>query len=184
MTATSGWTRASLLLPAMTFSISRAALPGKAARKTGMARACPDQAPLLRSVARPYTLQVACMYLKKFLILLCLLWTPQLAAAAGIGNAIEQFGDSVLGGLENLGQTLNEANSSLLGDQPNPPSFEAQMRAYRQQEEAKVQEMATVTGVKPEVIRDMRASGMTWEQIASKYGVNLNTLPLPPGPAN
>lgn len=122
------------------------------------------------------------MNVKKYIFLAWLCCLPHTAIAADIGNAIEQFGDSVLGGLENLGQTLNRANDSLLGEQPNAPAFEAQMRAYRQAEEAKVQELATVTGVKPEVIRELRANGMTWEQIAEKYGVNLNTLPLPPNP--
>lgn len=120
------------------------------------------------------------MNIKKLLLLAWLCFPAQFAIAGNVGNAIEQFGDSVLGGLENLGQTLNQANDNLLGRQPNTQSFEDQMRAYRQAEEAKVQELSTVTGVKPEVIREMRANGMTWEEIAAKYGVNLNELPVPP----
>ena len=109
---------------------------------------------------------------------------PLCHAAEGVGGAIEQFGDSVLGGLENLGDTLNEANSSLLGENPNPPSYEAQMRAYRRAEAARVQEISAVSGVAPEVIREMRANGMTWQQIADKYNIDLQSLPLPPAVQN
>ena len=121
------------------------------------------------------------MRIKILLLAMALFAMPLASHAEGVGEAVEQFGDSVLGGMENLGNTLNEANSAILGENPEPPSYEAQMRAYRHAEAARVQEIATVSGVEPQVIREMRASGMTWEQIAAKYNIDLQTLPLPPG---
>lgn len=112
------------------------------------------------------------------LLFFCLCFNIQ---AGEIGNAIEQFGESIEGGLDNLGQTLNNANNAILGrPQPDSFSYEQQMRAYREAENARVNEIATVSGVDPNVIRQLRGDGMTWEQIAEKYNVNLSSLPLPP----
>lgn len=103
--------------------------------------------------------------------------------AETLGGAVESFGDSIGQGLENLGQQLNRANSSFLnsvdGNNANPQGYEAQMRAYRQLEAARVKEMSAVTGVSQDYIRQLREDGATWEQIASQYGVNLDSLPAP-----
>lgn len=102
--------------------------------------------------------------------------------AENLGNMVESFGDSIGKGLENLGQQLNRANDSFLNavdGQKNNGSYESQMRQYRQMEAARVNEMADVTGVSPDYIRQLRSDGMTWEQIANKYRVNLDSLPAP-----
>lgn len=102
--------------------------------------------------------------------------------AEGLGNALESFGSSIGEGLENLGQQLNRANNSFLNaidGRNNANSYEAQMRQYRQMETARINELAQVTGVSPDHIQELRSNGMTWEQIADKYGVNLDSLPSP-----
>lgn len=98
--------------------------------------------------------------------------------AENLAGMVESFGESIGQGLENLGQTLNRANDSFLGN-GNDNSYEAQMRQYRQLEAAKAQEMSEVTGVSQDEIRKLRSEGMTWEQIANKYGVDLDNLPAP-----
>lgn len=102
--------------------------------------------------------------------------------AESLDNMVESFGDSIGQGLKNLGQQLNRANESFLnevGGQNNNGSYESQMRLYRQMEAARVNELAEATGVSPDYIRQLRADGMTWEQIADKYGVNMDSLPAP-----
>lgn len=104
--------------------------------------------------------------------------------AESLGNMVESFGDSIGQGLDNLGQQLNRANSSFLNaidGQNNNGNYEAQMRQYRRMEAARVNELAEATGVSPDVIRKLRADGMTWEEIANRYGINLDSLP-PPDP--
>lgn len=118
-----------------------------------------------------------------FLLALALFLFPQPPRAETLGEAVESFGDSIGQGLENLGEQLNRANSSFLnsvdGNNAKPQGYEAQMRAYRQLENARVKEMATVTGVSQDYIRQLREDGATWEQIANQYGVNLDSLPAP-----
>lgn len=118
-----------------------------------------------------------------FLLAATLFLFPLSTYAETLGEAVESFGDSIGQGLENLGQQLNQANRSFLnsvdGNNANPQGYEAQMRAYRQMEAARVKEMATVTGVSQDYIRQLREDGATWEQIASQYGVNLDSLPAP-----
>lgn len=116
------------------------------------------------------------------LIVLCLGWYLILPAKGeNLGQMVESFGDSIGQGLDNLGQQLNRANDSFLNnfDGQKGQSYEAQMRQYRRLEEARVSELADVTGVSSDTIRQMRSEGMTWEQIADKYGINLDTLPPP-----
>lgn len=115
-----------------------------------------------------------------YIVILALLLSglPGILRAEGIGGMVESFGESIGQGLENLGQQLNRANDAFLGN-GNNNSYEAQMRQYRQLEAAKVREMAEVTGVSQDEIRKLRSEGMTWEQIANKYGVNLDNLPAP-----
>lgn len=85
--------------------------------------------------------------------------------------------ESILGGLEEFSATLNQLNDDVLR---RHLSFENQMRLYRREEAAKVREFSVVSGVSESVIRKMRRDGATWNQIAAKYGVNLDSLPLPP----
>ena len=103
------------------------------------------------------------------------------ARGENLGQMVESFGDSIGQGLENLGQQLNRANDSFLNslDGQKGPSYEEQMRQYRRLEEARVNELADVTGLSSDTIRQMRSEGMTWEQIADKYGINLDSLPAP-----
>lgn len=98
--------------------------------------------------------------------------------AESLGGMVESFGNSIGQGLENLGQQLNRANDAFLGN-GNNNSYEAQMRQYRQLEAAKVREMSEATGVSQDYIRKLRSDGMTWEEIANQYGVNLDNLPAP-----
>lgn len=116
---------------------------------------------------------------KVFLLTLLLYGLPMsLARAESVGGMLESFGDSIGQGLDNLGQELNNVNSAITGN-PAPQSYEAQIRQWRQLEAAKVKEFSEVTGVGQEHLRELRAEGMTWEQIAQKYNVNLNELPAP-----
>lgn len=146
----------------------------RAACMTELTRILPENPAFLPELVKT-------MNIKSIFLALWLAALPIAAYAADLGTDIEQFGDSVLNGLDNLSDTLNQANSSLFGANPanNPQSYEEQMRAYRQTEAARVREMATVTGVNPDVIQEMRWNGMTWEQIADKYNVNLQDLPVP-----
>lgn len=91
--------------------------------------------------------------------------------------------ESLLGGLEEFGHELNEANSYIL-NKIDPPTYAQMMRHYRQLEYERVLEFSAVSGVSPEVIRQLRAHGYTWNQIGDKYDINVNTLPEPVLPKN
>lgn len=86
--------------------------------------------------------------------------------------------ESILGGLENINEGLNNLNTSIL-DSLDGNNAQAQIARYRKLEAARVHEMAEVTGVDPDVIRKMRQEGATWEQIAAHYNINLENLPAP-----
>lgn len=101
-------------------------------------------------------------------------------AALALGLACQPaLAESILGGLEELGEGLNEANSYILNGFHSPSTFAEQMRRYRQLEYERTLELSAVSGVSPEVIRQMRRNGATWSQIAEKYDINLATLPSP-----
>lgn len=85
--------------------------------------------------------------------------------------------ESVLGMLEGIGSAANAINREILGEPEE--SYASQIQALRQLEAARVREMAAVTGVNPDILRQMRANGDTWQQIADKYNVNLSSLPAP-----
>lgn len=117
---------------------------------------------------------------------------PRLAAALALAAAIMPCGalraESISQILEGIGQTANSLNSEFLdrigGGQANE-GYQADIARYKRLEAARVREMAAVTGVDPQVIRELRQQGMTWEQIASRYNVNLDSLPAPQAaPAN
>ncbi|MDE5832724.1 MAG: hypothetical protein K2H64_07050 [Desulfovibrio sp.] len=89
--------------------------------------------------------------------------------------------ESILGGLETLGESLNRLNSDIL-DRLNGDTgsdYQEQIRRYQMLEAARVHEMSEVTGVDPDVIRRLRAEGSTWQDIADMYDVNLENLPDP-----
>lgn len=91
-------------------------------------------------------------------------------------------GESILGGLENFGESLNRWNEDIL-DRLNGVSrreaYDERMDYYRRLETARVDEMSEATGVDPYEIRRLRSEGATWGQIADLYGVDLNELPDP-----
>lgn len=91
--------------------------------------------------------------------------------------------ESILGGLETLGESLNHLNSAILdrlnGGQGGEENYNERMRRYELLESARVNEMSEATGVDPEVIRSLRANGATWQDIADMYNVNLANLPDP-----
>lgn len=92
-------------------------------------------------------------------------------------------GESILGGMEELGHALNEANAYIL-HKIDPPTYAEMMRRYRQLEYERVLEFSAVSGVAPEVIRQMRKNGDTWQEIGDRYDINVNTLPQPVLPSN
>lgn len=111
---------------------------------------------------------------------------PGLTAALALAAAIIPCGapraESISQILEGIGQTANSLNSDILdrigGAQP-AQGYQAEIARYKRLEAARVREMSAVTGVSPQVIRELRQQGQTWEQIAGKYGVNLDNLPSP-----
>ena len=91
--------------------------------------------------------------------------------------------ESILGGLETLGEALNHLNSAILdrldGKENGEESYTERMRRYELLESARVHEISEATGVDPEVIKNLRANGATWQDIADMYNVNLENLPDP-----
>lgn len=116
----------------------------------------------------------------------CLFLLAGQIRAESVGEMVESFGESIGQGLENLGEQLNRANESFFNSagRPDASGYEAQMRQYRQLEAARVNGLAEMTGVSPDVIRKLRSDGLTWQQIADKYGVSLESLPPPQPDAN
>lgn len=102
--------------------------------------------------------------------------------AVGIICAAPARPESILGALENIGDAANQANEAFLNslNGSDKESYEQQMAIYRRNENARIDELSAATGVSPDELQSMRAAGATWEEIASKYGINLNALPPPP----
>lgn len=93
--------------------------------------------------------------------------------------------ESILGALDAIGEEANRLNDSFLDSLSGKGGFEEQMASYRRREANRVREFAQASGVSPDVIRNMRLEGATWERIAAKYNVDLNSLPNPAAePAN
>lgn len=78
--------------------------------------------------------------------------------------------------LDNLNRTANSLNSELLNSFDGS-SNQDPLTAYRQKEVQKVRQFSEASGVGPNIIREQRRAGATWEQLAQKYGISLNGLP-------